>query len=254
MKIASAQIESKVGDSKENLKRHLEMIDIAAEHSVDLIVFPEMSLTGYCREEGRGLAVKPSNPGILKLKKKAKEYNLTIVIGAPISINNELFIGSFILLPSGEIKIYTKQFLHAGEDEFYASSFDYNPQIKIGNETISFAICADINNEQHAINAKRDLCSLYIPSIFYTKNGIEEGYELLAKYASTYSLNVLMSNYSGVVWDKKAGGKSAFWDNNGRLMAALDSESQGLLIIEKYEDNWIEKKYIKKGNVLQQWV
>jgi predicted amidohydrolase len=250
MKIAAAQIESKVGDIKGNLKKHLEMIALAAEHSLHLIVFPEMSITGYCKEEGSTLAVQANSPEILKLTEKAKEHNLVIIVGAPIKIDKELFIGSFILLPTGAIKIYTKQFLHSGEDEFYSSSFHHNPTIKIKNETISFAICADINNKEHAQNAKNNLCSLYIPSIFFTKNGIPEAHELLAKYSSTYSLNILMSNYSGEVYGMKSGGRSAFWNNQGRLVGTLDSENKGLLIIEKQGDNWIKKNIpsFKKSN------
>lgn len=241
MKIASAQIESKVGDIKGNLRKHLEMITLAATYSVHLIVFPEMSITGYCKEEGSVLAVQPNNPEILKLIEKSKEHNLAIIVGAPITIEKELFIGSFILLPTGAIEIYTKQFLHPGEDEFYSSSFRHNPTIKIKNETISFAICADINNKEHPQNAKNNFCSLYIPSIFFTKNGISEAHELLTKYSSDYSLNILMSNYSGEVYGLKSGGRSAFWNNQGRLIGALDSENKGLLIIEKHKDNWIKK-------------
>jgi predicted amidohydrolase len=241
MKIAAAQIESIVGDIKGNLEKHLEMIDLAAKQSVHLIVFPEMSITGYCKEEGSALAVQANSLEILQLIEQSKKHNLVIVVGAPIIIKEELFIGSFILLPTGATEIYTKQFLHSGEEDFYSSSFSYNPSIKIKGETISFAICADIDHEEHPKNAKEQLCSLYIPSIFFTKNGIPEAHKLLAQYSKLHSLNVLMSNYSGDVYGMKSGGRSAFWDNQGRLIGSLDSEKKGLLVVEKHGDNWIEK-------------
>ncbi len=240
MKIAAAQIEATIGDIKGNLKNHLAMIKMAAENEVDLIIFPEMSLTGYCREEGKDLAIKPSHPAMIKLKEEAQANNLTMVIGAPIELNGKLFIGSYILLPNGEIKVYTKQYLHTGEDKFYASSFDFNPQIKIGDEIISFAICADIDNEKHPTSAKNNQSTLYLPSIFFSKNGIAEGHRLLSQYAGEHSLSILMSNYSGNLWGTESGGKSAFWDNTGKAVTVLDAQSQGLLIMEKQGENWVK--------------
>lgn len=251
MKIATAQIEVKIGDIDENLKKHLELINVAIDNKVDLIVFPEMSITGYCREEGEKLALDESSSEILGLKNTAIENDLTIVVGAPIKIKDKLYIGSFIFKPNGKSEIYTKQFLHTGEENYYSSSFKYNPKLKIKNETIVFAICADIDNEQHAINASKNDCSLYISSIFFSKQGIENAHKILSNYATNYAFNVLMSNFSGDIWGMKSGGKSGFWDNKGNRIAQLNIENEGLLIIEKKENNWRYKKYLKKENQLQ---
>jgi hypothetical protein len=81
---------------------------------------------------------------------------------------------------------------------------------------------------------------LYIPSIFYSENGIDEGHEILAEYATKYSFSILMSNYSGELWGMKAGGKSAFWCKDGKLVAAMSSGSEGLLMVEKIGGRWIQ--------------
>lgn len=47
IKIALAQFSSKLGDVKANLQQHLEQIEQAQEQGVDLLIFPELSLTGY---------------------------------------------------------------------------------------------------------------------------------------------------------------------------------------------------------------
>ncbi len=124
--------------------------------------------------------------------------------------------------------------------------------MKIKNEAITFAICADIDNEQHSINAKKNDCSLYIPSIFFSKEGIEKAHKILSNHANNYSFSVLMSNFAGETRRMKSGGKSGFWDNRGNLIAQLNIENEGLLIIEKKEENWEHKKYLKKENDLQQ--
>jgi predicted amidohydrolase len=47
LKIALAQMYPKLGDTAFNLQKHLEMIDDARQQGAQLIVFPELSLTGY---------------------------------------------------------------------------------------------------------------------------------------------------------------------------------------------------------------
>ncbi|MEL7123297.1 MAG: hypothetical protein AAFO07_27865 [Bacteroidota bacterium] len=53
-----------------------------------------------------------------------------------------------------------------------------------------------------------------------------------------------MSNYSGELWNTKAGGKSAFWDSNGDLIGNLESNDTGLLIAEKCKEKWNISKRI----------
>jgi predicted amidohydrolase len=47
IKIALAQIDCRLGDIEANLKKHLHYIDAAIKARAEVIVFPELSLTGY---------------------------------------------------------------------------------------------------------------------------------------------------------------------------------------------------------------
>ena len=238
MKIAAAQIKSTVGDITANLDCHYKMIEFAGQNGVDLITFPEMSITGYCREKGKELAFKKNDKRLVKMKTLSDNYNIVIIAGAPIEINNQLFISSFIIQPHRVIQIYTKQNLHGKESKFYHASSDYNPSIQLKNEIISFAICADINNELHPKNVKQQHCTIYIPSIYFSVDGVNEGHETLAKYAKMYSFNILMSNYCQEHWNLKAGGRSAFWNKEGELIGEMDTKNIGILIAEKKATYW----------------
>ena len=124
MKIASAQIKSIVGEIDQNLETHYKMIDLAAKNGADLIIFPEMSITGYCREKANELLMTELDKRLDILKNKAIEKKIIIVAGAPIKIGNKKHIGSFILMPNNSIKIYTKQYLHDGEELYFKPSFN----------------------------------------------------------------------------------------------------------------------------------
>ena len=73
---------------------------------------------------------------------------------------------------------------------------------------------------------------------------MDEGYEKLKTYAAHYSLDILMSNYTGTLWNMKSGGKSAFWNSSGDLMGHLGGNESGILIAEKCKEKWTIKKRI----------
>jgi len=238
MKLCAAQLECKVGAIDENLEAHVHLIKLAIANEASMIVFPELSISGYCREKASNLAFSPSDTRLTALQELAVLGDITVIAGAPIRIEDRLFIGSFILHSSGAIDVYTKQYLHTGEELFYDSSMDYNPKLRIDSETIAFAICADIDNPQHPADASCAACSVYVPSIFFSAEGIDKGCEKLSHYANEHSMCVLMSNYSGSHWGVEAGGQSGFWTPDGNLVNALDKGSNGLVLAYKNEGRW----------------
>lgn len=244
MILAAAQTKPKRGNIASNLLDHYQLIELAAQNGAQLIVFPEMSITGYERENALDLAFAEDDYRIDHLKDLATDNTITIVAGAPILIENQLFIGEFIISPNDSVSIYTKQFLHEGEDQFFQSSFDKNPMLEIENQKISFAICADIDNPKHPENAKKNDADIYIASIFFSPNGIPNAYRDLQSYAEKHKMNVLMSNFSGESWGSASAGLSAFWNNKGELIGQMNDSDSGLLLVEKQNDNWTSRSIL----------
>ncbi|MES2382011.1 MAG: carbon-nitrogen hydrolase family protein [Bacteroidota bacterium] len=238
MKIAAAQTKPIDGNIEANLAAHFHLAAKAADYGVQLIVFPELSLTGYQRESASQLAFIENDSRLDKLKSLAVDKNIITVIGAPIQIKTQLHIGTFILHPDNSTSIYTKQFLHQGEEVFFAPNFEFNPTIKLEDELISLAICADITNPLHPANASKNKTTLYVASLFYTPNGIAEAFEQLSQYANLYAMNILMANYTGQSYIYDAAGQSAFWNNKGHLITQLTSDEEALLIVTKENNQW----------------
>ncbi|MEP7092572.1 MAG: carbon-nitrogen hydrolase family protein, partial [Flavobacterium sp.] len=90
-------------------------------------------------------------------------------------------------------------------------------------------------------NASKKETSIYIASIFFTPNGIPNAYRYLQNYAQKHKMNILMSNFSGESWGYPSGGKSAFWNNKGELIAQMNDSDSGLLVLENQNDNWTSK-------------
>lgn len=244
MILAAAQTKPKRGDISFNLLNHYHLIELAAQNGANLIAFPELSITGYERENAAALVFTEDDYRIDHLKELSVRNNIVIIAGAPIEIDSKLFIGEFIISPDDSVSVYTKQFLHEGEDEFFESSFDHNPMITIEDQNISFAICADIDNPLHPQNAQKRETDIYIASIFFSPNGIPNAYRDLQSYAQKHQMNVLMSNFSGESWGSPSAGQSAFWNNKGELIAQMNDSDSGLLLIEKQGDDW-ESRIVK---------
>jgi predicted amidohydrolase len=111
-KIAAAQSISIRGNVQENTKNHRRLIQMAAEHDVRCIFFPELSLTGYELDLADSLAYSIDDKRLDVLKEDSEKHKITIIAGAPYRSNTGLHIGAFIISPGKSHSVYSKRFLH----------------------------------------------------------------------------------------------------------------------------------------------
>jgi predicted amidohydrolase len=103
-KIAVAQINPALGDYDKNIKKHLEFINKAVKKKADLVVFPELSLTGYSLKDlNFDLAINPYVNEILKpLREKSKK--ITIVCGGVEEDENFGVFNASFYIEDGNVK------------------------------------------------------------------------------------------------------------------------------------------------------
>ena len=125
MKIALAQISPHLGETAKNLDLHLRTIEKARRRKADLIVFPELSLTGYTLMDlVPDVAFDPArHPPFQKLV--ARSRTVDIVVGFVEERGRGLFTNSAAYLSGGRIvHIHRKAFLPTGgmfeEAKFFA--------------------------------------------------------------------------------------------------------------------------------------
>jgi predicted amidohydrolase len=102
MKIALAQIKSALGGIEQNLQRHQDAIHRALEHKADLVVFPELSLTGYTlRDLTNEVAMRLDDPLLSPLI--ALSDQIDVVLGLVEESDEFLYFNTALYLSGGKI-------------------------------------------------------------------------------------------------------------------------------------------------------
>jgi len=102
LKIAIAQISSKLANIDANLEKHLSYIEKAKEEKVDIIVFPELSLTGYSLKDAvYDVALTDDDVRIQRLCEASR--NISICVGMVELTDNFEAKNTNLFLENGKI-------------------------------------------------------------------------------------------------------------------------------------------------------
>ena len=232
--IAAAQSISIAGDVPGNIARHLAFMRTAAEHGVQLLVFPELSLTGYEPALAAELAIAPDDEVVAPLREMAREFRITAVVGMPIRLGagREVLIGALVLGPDGSVAVYTKQHLHPGEDVAFAAG-QGGAALEWGDDRIALAVCADFSHASHPRQAAEDGANIYAAGVLISEGGYAPDTALLQGYAAEHRMLVLMANHGGPSGGWACAGRSAIWGADGGLIAASPGVGDTLVIARR---------------------
>ncbi|HYI97248.1 MAG TPA: carbon-nitrogen hydrolase family protein [Bryobacteraceae bacterium] len=235
--IAAAQSRSRAGDVAWNVSRHLQIGALAAEREVDLLVFPELSLTGYELSLGRSHAIVPASIDLDPLRRLAMDSRMTVVVGGPVrNDRDELNIGAFSIRPDGSASTYTKEHVHESEVGF--TSGPGGKVLEVGDSMVALAICADASYPSHAARAAERGANVYAASVMIEEDAYLRKTALLQTYALQHGMAVLMANYSGSTGGLESAGKSAVWAEDGRLIVSSSGRDEVLVIGRKENGVW----------------
>src|SRR5438552_1485646 len=119
MKICVAQTKPVKGDVPTNIQHHKRLIQLAVANGADLIIFPELSLTGYEPELAKALATDANDAGFEARQKISDAEDITMGVGMPLKTDSGPMIGMILFQPNMPVQTYYKQFLHADEYPYF---------------------------------------------------------------------------------------------------------------------------------------
>jgi NAD+ synthase (glutamine-hydrolysing) len=238
LRLALAQLNLLVGDIKGNT----ECVAVAAqqareEHQADLVVFPELSLTGYPPED---LLLRPDLHRQVQasLKKLAAETkNIALIVGHPLQAENKLF-NACSLIRDGEIAAtYRKQHLPnygVFDEKRYFQEGREPLVVDIKGLPVGLSICEDIwcaGTTQQAVAAGAAVLININASPFHLGKD-EERRAVVRKRLAEAALPVVYVNQIGGQDELIFDGGSFVMDANGEVVMRAPDFAEGLYCVE----------------------
>ncbi|MCG9633367.1 carbon-nitrogen hydrolase family protein [Vibrio sp. Isolate30] len=243
--ISLPQVPVMKGDVSANLKHHISAIEISSQHNADVVVFPELSLTGYEPELAAELAFDPEPSAFKELSQAAITHHVIVIAGCPLksSETSKPTIGSVICFPDGRVEFYSKQYLHSGE-EVFCSRGEQDYYFQLNGNQIALAICADFIEPLHSTRAKAMGADVYLVSALISEMGFAPDSKLLSDIASTHKFPVLLSNHISVTGGWDTCGKNSIWGVNGNRVM-LSNTKEECVVLCTIDNGRIEAHCVK---------
>lgn len=203
LRIAMAQLDMLVGDITKNTQSVIDAANQARDHEgADVVVFPELTLTGYPPED---LLLRASlDPRIESALAKilAEVRDIYVVVGYPRRIDGELFNCAGVIYQGQLLVEYAKQKLPnflVFDDKRYFSEGREAGLVDIKGVKVGLSICEDIWHPEPIAQAKAAgaelILNLNASPYHIEKMGEREA--LLHQRATEVTLPIVYVNYMG---------------------------------------------------------
>src|SRR6516225_7003847 len=237
MRLALAQIDSVVGDLDGNRDRILTRLDQARTAGAELVLFPELAVTGYPPED---LLLRP---GFLQAAERTlgeiarATHDIVALVGTP-HFDGDLF-NACAVCSAGEVKaIYRKRFLPNygvfDEDRYFAPGRDL-VLLRLGETLVGVTICEDMWQPgppatDLALAGAQLLVNVSASPFHVGKDRERE--EMFAARARDNSAFVALCNMVGGQDELVFDGHSLVLDDEGEVVARAPGFEEALLVVD----------------------
>lgn len=237
-RIAAAQVPSLPGDLSQNVRTHFAAIEAAAARSVSVLIFPELSLTGYEPERAATDAISADDPRLAPLSDLARRHTMHIVAGVPLVTGApKPNLGVILFGPDGSRRTYAKMHLGGGEVPHYTPG--HVPVVfPSQGQIIGMSICADSSAPSHPQSYVTLGATIYAAGVFLNDEWYATDAPRLAAYAPRHRMLVVMANHAASVGTYPSVGRSAIWAPNGELLAQVPGVEDALVIATHGPQSW----------------
>jgi NAD+ synthase (glutamine-hydrolysing) len=237
MRLALAQINSVVGDLDGNGERVLARLEEAREANADLVLFPELVVTGYPPED---LLLRP---GFVRAARRTVDaiakatHGITALVGAP-HLDTDLYNACHILA-HGEVRgVYRKRYLPNygvfDEDRYFAPGRDLF-LLRFGDVLVGPTICEDVWQPGPPATdltlAGAQLVANISASPFHVGKDRERE-EMLRVRARDNACFVALCNAVGAQDELIFDGHSVVIDDDGEVLARAPGFEEALLVVD----------------------
>jgi predicted amidohydrolase len=244
VRVALAQIAPKLGDLESNLELHRDAIRLARREKAKVVVFPELSLTGYVlRDQAQEIALTRKSPLFAKLLHASSDADL--VVGFVEEAPGHRFHNATAYLSRGKVvhihrKLYLPTYGMFDEGRDFAPG-DVIRAFRTPHGPAGMLICEDAWHPASAWILVQDGAEILFTLSSGPTRGAKPGrgitslpiwHELLRTTAQFQTSFVVYVNRVGYEDGLNFGGGSIAIDPFGRTVASMPALSAGIVVAE----------------------
>ncbi len=253
LRIAMVQLNPTIGNVTDNTSMIIDYINQAKQKSVDIIIFPELSITGYAPQDQLHYSTMKKNIQHAIETIKANSSDIAIIIGAPMALDPESIHGSYeryhnsaLVIQDNEIKYQVDKMLIPNYDVFneyrYFTPGDEPRVVDIKGLRIGLQICEDMwdhlpfydkgckisdiqkdNGADMIINLSASPFSLCKPG---------ERLEIVKKHVKINKIPFIYLNEVGGHDELVFDGRSFIVNSDGKMVFAAPAYKDGMFIYD----------------------
>ncbi len=264
MKIALAQINVTIGDFEGNFNKHVRYIEQAVHAGADLIVFPELSITGYPPRDFLEFKdfIEQAGQTVERLKPYSRQ--IAVVVGVPtvnpVIEGKDLFNSAVFLHRGKEIYRQHKTLLPTYDIFDEARYFEPASRwevVPFKGKNIALTICEDLwnlgnENPLYTVNPvekftdkKPDLILNLSASPFDYRHA-KERIKVLKANVKAYRLPIVYVNHTGAQTDLVFDGGSLVMTASGNIHRELPFFEEALQVIDTDRMNQTNREHPKE--------
>ncbi|SHN47340.1 carbon-nitrogen hydrolase family protein [Cryptosporangium aurantiacum] len=213
-------------DVEGNVAAHAEAVRSAGAR---VVVFPEMSLTGY---EFAALPLVTDDPRLAPLVDACAATGTLALAGAPVESGDRRSIGMLAVEGDGVRVAYRKQYLGGAEPEHYTPG--PGPVVlDVDGWRLGLAICKDTGVPQHAADTAALGIDALLAGVLETREDAGVQPARARRITAAHRIWVAIASYAGSTgggFDPAAGG-SALWAPDGSEVARAGTEPGEVLVV-----------------------
>lgn len=240
--VVMAQMDFLVGDIPGNTRLVIDAVRKAEqEHNADLVVFPELCLTGYPPED---LLLRPSlEPRVTAALEELCQVGLqaACVIGAPVRQGGLLYNAALVVDGGEVIATYCKQFppnYQVFDEKRYFAAGSDTCVLELRGVPVGLTVCEDIWSdgpvERAAAAGAQLLINLNASPYDIGKQARRKA--LLEGKSRDNAISILYANLVGGQDELVFDGGSLVYDHSGELAVEAPQFAEGLFPVEFFYD------------------
>ena len=262
LRVMLAQLNFLVGDLEGNARRVAAQMDAARAAGAQLLVFPELTLSGYPPED---LLLRPSfvtacRETVEQLAEHSRD--LTALVGFPHHRGDELFNAAAVLHDGQLADIYHKAYLPnygVFDEQRYFGQGERFPVLDLGGVKIGVSICEDIwyaagPPQLQALAGAEVLVNLSASPFHAGKRRYRE--QMLATRAGDTGAYVVFCNLVGGQDELVFDGNSLVLDTDGQVVARGASMAEDVFCVDLRPDEVLRDRLldprIRKARLMRQ--